>query len=367
MLQITADELPRLMACNGSRLMENARLSITVDDSDRQEGIAAHWLIEQVFSQQRTLDELIDRQAPNGVFITAEMVENVTPYLEHIAGKGAIEHVTSFIGGGNNPWAVNGRADHVSDGGGIVTVTDFKYGWSIVEPENNWTLIAHAIGYCLDLVQNCSLNLERDVKTVEFIIHQPRPYHPLGRVRSHSITVQQLVEYHKQLDATLSNPTDTLNTGQHCKRCPAMVSCPAFSKAQMNAIDASERAFNDDVDNNSLAFLLDNIKRAQDVLKQAYEAYSDLTTHRLREGQSIPNYSVQTELTNRQWKDFVTPDVVLMMTGKDITKKGLPTPAQAKKAGVPEEVVESLCERRSKGFKLVRIDTDKLAKKLFSI
>lgn len=367
MLTVTADELPRLMACNGSRLMEGFKSSIAVTDTDRQEGIAAHWLIEQVFNKRFGLDELVDRQAPNGVFITAEMIDNVTPYLQLIGEKGAIEYVTSFMGGGNTPWQVSGRADHVSAAHGVVSVTDFKYGWNIVEPENNWTLIAHAIGYCLNLVHHNNVNLERDVKAVEFVIVQPRPYHPAGHIRKHTITVQQLITYHKQLDAVLKNPNDALNTSQHCKHCPAMVSCPAFSKAQMNAIDASETAFNDSIPNDSLSFMLDTIKRAQEVLSQAHKAYVDLATHRLREGQIVPNYAAQTELTNRQWKDFITPEIMQTMTGKDLTKKQLLTPSQVEKAGVPKEVVDSLCERRNKGFKLVRIETEKLANKLFNL
>lgn len=365
MLQVTADALPRLMACNGSRLMEGFTPSVAVSDFDRQEGIAAHWLIEQVFNKQFGTDELIDRQAPNGVFITAEMIEHVTPYLDLVTQGGSIEFDTSFEDG-CGVWQINGRADHVSFENGVLTVTDFKYGWSITEPENNWTLIAHAIGYGISLVHARGINLERDVKEIEFVIVQPRPYHPMGRIRVHTISVQRLIEYHKELDAVLSNPTDMLNTGQHCKHCPAMVHCSAFSKAQMNAIDATETAFNDSISNDALSFVMDTIKRAQDVLNQAHKAYVDLATHRLREGQYVPNYAVQTELTNRQWKDFVTPETVQVMTGQDLTKKQLVTPAQAEKAGVPAAVVESLCERRNKGFKLVRIETDKLAKKLFN-
>lgn len=366
MLQITADELPRFMACNGSRLMEDFKSSVVVNDIDRSEGIAAHWVIEQVFYKRHTLDELIDRQAPNGVFITDEMVENVTPYLESVQDRGAMEHVTSFVGGGNTPWSISGRADHISAEHGVITITDFKYGWSIVEPENNWTLIAHGIGYALGLVHHKNVNLERDIKEIKFVIYQPRPYHPSGKVRTWSITPKDLVEYHKQLDATLTKPSDVLNTSTHCKHCTAMVYCPAFRKAQMNTLEETERVFNDVIDNETLSFMLDNTKRAIDILKQSYDAYSDLATHRLREGQIVTGYAVQNDLTNRQWKDFVTPETVQILTGRDITKKQLVTPNQAEKAGVAKELIESLCERRNKGFKLVRVNVDALAKKLFN-
>lgn len=366
MLHVAADELPRFMACNGSLAMGSLpSLPIAATSSTQGEGIAAHWLAEQVFTKQHGTDELIDRQAPNGVFITADMVEHVQLYLDTIGYDGVIEHDTSFSDGAG-VWQINARADHATHAGRQLIVTDFKYGWSIVEPEENWTLIAHAIGFGLQLTHQQGVDLLKDIDQVVLRIVQPRAYHHVGKVREWVITPQQLVEYHQRINAVLSNPVDELNTSKHCRYCPAMSVCPAFQQAQMNAIEASEAVFADEISNDSLSFMLDNIKRAQEVLDQAYKAYADLAQSRLKEGQIVTNYAVQNELTNRQWRDWVTPEMATAMTGKDLTKKQLITPAQAEKKGVPKEVMESLCERRNKGTKLVRIDANKLAKKLFN-
>jgi hypothetical protein len=146
-----------------------------------------------------------------------------------------------------------------------------------------------------------------------------------------------------------------------------MVNCSAFKKVQMNTIDESERAFNHDLDNASLVFMLDNLKRAQEVINQSYKAYVELATDRIRKSQILEGYTVQNDLSNRDWKVGVTPELAQAITGKDVSKKQMLTPAQAEKAGVPKEVVDSLCERRNKGFKLVRMDVDKQVSKLFNL
>jgi hypothetical protein len=352
MLIVTATELPRLMACNGSRTMKP--LPVQSDDTVRNEGNAADWLVKEFFKSEQDIEEFVDRKAPNGVYITAEMVEHLEPYLKNVVG-GDIEVETSY--GGDN-WRVNGRADLIKyDHIDHLQVGDLKYGWSIVEPEKNWTLISHAIGYA-----------ERTghmpfIKTVTFTIYQPRPHHPAGRIRNWTITGEELLDYRQEINRVLSNPTNQLNTGVHCNNCPALAFCPAARKAAMNAIDTSEIAFNDELDNNALSFHLDQFSRGIKVLEQLEKAYSELAFHRVKDGQIVPNYTIENELTNRQWRDYVTTDTVLSLSGVDASVKKLITPAQAEKAGVSKEVVDALTERRQKGFRLIRVDANKNASK----
>jgi hypothetical protein len=76
MLIIDATGLPRLMECNGSRLMPPS--FPTVDDpTARDEGTAAHYMAQQIFSGAFTIEELMDRKAPNGFYMTHEMGEYV--------------------------------------------------------------------------------------------------------------------------------------------------------------------------------------------------------------------------------------------------------------------------------------------------
>lgn len=359
MLSVTATELQRLMNCNGSRSIEGFKSSIERDTTVRDEGVAADWLVGQVHSGAFTVEELIDRKAANGVYITAEMVEYLEDYLDWTLDcRGQIEVDTSH---GAHAWRINGRADHVYYDPVLKSlyISDLKYGWSIVEPKDNWTLISHALGFIAN-------NPTAVVEHIKFFIHQPRAYHAEGRVRHHEITRAELNAYWDQIATTLSNLSDTLNTGSHCRNCPKLVNCPAARNAMLNTIDASERAFTDKLDNAELSFQLDDVNRAINVLKQQQKAYQELALHRLKQGEIVNNYAPRVDQTNRQWQKHVTPEMLLAMTGKELSKPAqLITPAQAEKAGVPKEVVASLTERHTKGVKLVRVDANSNAKKLF--
>ena len=361
MLETDATSLPRLINCNGSRLMGGAIPPIgTTDNNPRDEGIAAHHMAYEASYGSRSLRDLVGQKAHNGVFMTEEMHDYVEIYLEGISNRGELstnvmEGDTSFE---TASWRVNGRADQTTHIQDHLYIDDFKYGWGIVEPEMNWTLIAHAIGYCL--IENYQPS------TIVLTIHQPRPGHPDGKTRSWIIDYNRLLELYHQIDATLSNPSDELNTGAHCTKCPALSVCPAARIASMNAIEASATVHEDNLENAVLSFELDNLKRAQNALKSRFEALEELAKHRIMNGEIIENYAVDRGFGNTTWNKGVTVDMLKLMTGKDLSAGKLITPTKAMKAGVPEAIVKPLTHRPETGTKLKRVSADKKAQKIFS-
>lgn len=355
MLSLTATELNRFMNCEGSRKLGKVE-PVNIDTTSTDQGNAAHWLVEQVFKGDFSIEELADRKAPNGVFITADMIEHVQEYLADIAGKGQVEIDTSHSDGAN--YEVRGRSDYVNFDGSNLFVSDFKYGWKIVEPENNWTLISHALGWYFR-------NQDTVPSSIIFTIYQPRPYHPEGSVRRWEISFDELMHRWQEMYAKLTNPSDDLNTGEHCYKCPSMSQCPASQIASMNSIDVSEMVYNSEVDNRQLSFIMDEIKRAKTILSQVEDAYNDLALIRVRKGENVPGYSMQATKGNLSWKKGLSCETVQLMTGIDVSKKNMITPTQAKKIGISQEIIDSLCERENKGFKLVRVDGSKKAEQLF--
>lgn len=357
MLLVTATDLPRLLACNGSRLMGGYTPPISSDETVRNEGNAADWLVAQVFAGT-PVEKLFDQKAPNGVYITGEMVENLSDYLAALAAPAdftAIEYQNSYVG---PTYQINGRADLVKYHAARrhLDIGDLKYGWSIVEPDENWTLLSHVFGFMIQ-------NPQCPVDTATLTIYQPRPHHHKGRVRSWTADKNKINDLFFRMRNNLLTLNDTLNTGAHCYKCPALAVCPAARNAQMNAVEASERVFVDNIDNDNLSFQLDHIARAIGILSERQKAYEEMALHRLKEGQIIQNYSVQTGLGNRKFKEFVTPEIVQALTGKDLTKKQLISPAQMEKSGVNKDVVAPLTERPDTAPKLVRVDADTMARK----
>ncbi len=354
MISLTATELPRFMACNGSKLLGGI-MPFNPSTEQTDEGNAAHWLAEQVFNGAKA-EDLIDQKASNGLFVTPEMVEYCHDYLEFIKQGGHVEFDTSYNG---NNWEIRGRADYVNYQGDNLIIADLKYGWRIVEPENNWTLISHAIA-CVT-----KYSLDPSKTQITFKIFQPRPFHPQGPVREWVISYEQLMTFYEQLKQTLENPSSNVCTSNHCYKCPSISQCPAAQISAMNAIDIAQKAFDSELDNEKLSWMLTNLKRAQEVLKQCIEAYEDLALHRLSDGQQLKGFAAKQALGITTWNDDVNVDFIKSMSNIDISIQKMMSPAQAKKAGVPEELIKLCTHRPDNGIKLVQVDENKLANKLF--
>lgn len=367
--EITATNLPRVLACNGSLLMEASPASIATPQEDREYGIAAHFVAMSVlFGLQSDPVEWVDRQAPNGTYVTPDMVENVGKILDTLAARGyvaqaerALELPCDFECGG---YTIRVRPDHIAYDAGSETlyVDDFKFGFRIVEPGDNWTLIAQALGMC-------KLKGWQPTKIV-FTIHQPRAYHPDGPTRSATITSAELVALMVTLDMRLRALTDTLMTGPHCKNCRALSHCGAARLAGYNAIEASTIAFVEDIPNDVLSYELDNLYRARDAINNKLEAYEELAKHRLHEsGTSVPGWMIEQSLGNRAPLPGLTPEAIALMTGKsvdEITTRKLITPAAMERLKIDEQIVAAISYRPKTGEKLKRFDPSKVAARLFN-
>jgi hypothetical protein len=358
MIVMTATELARFMACNGSRLLPGVP-AFEKDDTQRLEGDAVHWFVEQVWRGHSSAEELVGSKAPNGVRITEEMATYSERYLNDIRGKGYIEVDTSH---GTANYQINGRADHAMVELNTLIVSDFKYGWKIVEPKMNWTLISHAVAF----LGAYGHTFSEAITKVAFRIYQPRPFHAEGQVREWVIDYHEFMKLVRELDGVLSQPSDECKTSSHCYRCPSLSLCKSAQIATMNSIDVAYKAFDSKLDNQSLQFMLDEIARASEMLEQSQKAYIDVALHKLKVGEVIPNYTAQKTYANAKWKEETTPDLLQILTGADYSKKELLSPAQAKKKGLSEEVIKALTERPQTGFKLARIDGSKKAEKLLS-
>jgi len=364
MIYLIADELPRVMQCNGSVRLPDTNIPKDDDSSrtsTRQEGIAAHFMALSVFNGTVSdAFELVDRRAPNGVYMTAEMAEHVSEYLEKGVPYATIlrmEHKTFLSDYAK--FEVNGRADRIHFGQDTLTIDDFKYGWRIVEPKDNWTLIFHAVAFCI--------SEQIAPYRVVFTIFQPRPYHPEGTIRTWDISYAELLQRYRTIVETLGNLSDTLNTGPACGHCLKKLDCWAYQQAELNAIDtASDLSFNPEISDALLSEQLDLMTRAAAVLKDGLDARIELARHRIKQGHIVPNYAQEPVLGNRAWNDSVTPEFVQALTGKDIRKPAdMVTPAQAIKLHkIDEDLVNSLTNRPSKGFKLVRENANKRATRL---
>jgi hypothetical protein len=353
MLEINADELPRFMECNGSVRMEAAEKIVSVDTTVRDEGNAFHWLVEQSDPKR-----FVGQPAFNDVIITDDMVIHAQEWRAMALPESMVEHTTTYA----DPlkrFRVRGRTDRIAwqPSTGTMRVSDAKYGYRVVEPKEHWTMIFHAWSYAMTLaVVPTNYVLE---------IYQPRARHSSGeRFRSHTYTPTEWEELVHRMHRTLVTPADTLVTGNHCRHCKAITTCPASRGAGWATVEVSTVTFDDTVDDSWLGQELEILERAQERLKDRVEALHELVKHRITSGQIVPGYALERQYANTRWKSAVTAEMVKLLTGVDISKPGMITPTQAKAKGVTPTVLESLAERPMTGAKLVRADADSLARRL---
>ncbi len=358
MIRTTATDLGRLMQCTGYPLVGRGPVLPDEDTTLRDEGNAVHWLAQGIYEGSIDPEQAIGIQAYNGIFITGAMVEHTTAYVSrcrrHVNGQ--MEIGTSWSSAG---FEVSGRADFVGEGptGDELEIVDLKYGYSIVDPFENWTLISHAIGRASQMP--CW------PRSVTLTIDQPRAYHPLGTVRSWSFDGETLRQLFDRINQRLTLATEALETGPMCRRCPSAALCPAYREASMNAVDVVlDAPFTDNLSGHALGQELTILRHAANVVKQRLDALDELALHRAGAGEIIYGYTIDRPKGNTRVRKNVTPELVQMLTGKSVGKTVMPPIAELRLMGLGESVLDALTERPDGKPRLVAVDQDAMARRL---
>lgn len=332
---------------------------------DAQEGTAAHWLASQILTGQcADPSEWVDRKAPNGVYIDADMVDSVTYYTDQIATRPKARWIeTTMSITVFNELTIVARPDVISDDekdrNRRVYIDEFKYGWRLVEPEMNWSMIAQATAF--------SATRSFDLDTwFEFRVHQPRPYHPSGKTRSWIISAAHFTDLRNHLFTQLLTVIDELNTGPHCYKCPARSNCPALRDAVMQSFDVVETIKPDKLDDVELSYMMDALTKFEHLLKDYKDAIAERITHEINNGKIIRNYRIARRDGSLDWLPGIDAATLRLLAPPDkaVSKEKPITPKQAMKF-MPEMLVNSLSERKPGGSSLVRSDTNQAVMQLF--
>lgn len=247
------------------------------------------------------------------------------------------------------------------DHNGRLCIEDLKYGWGIVEVKENWQLLSYAIG---EVIRRGQAFAEISLK-----IHQPRPHHEDGDTREWIITYAQLLEYKQKIEdrmTALANGLRNFQTSQHCKYCKgAAEACTAFNRLFYRALEVSTEFFQDSLTEEEIARQLDQIKRAEEVIKIKHDSLVELGTSRIKKGKIIPGYVQVDKFSNRAWKNHVSPETIKMMTGLDVVETAFMSPAKAEKLGIGKDLVKFLTETKMTGVRLEKKDGSDVGNKIF--
>lgn len=329
------------------------------ESEDAREGIAAHWLAEQVLGGHvETVEELTDRKAPNGVIITGEMVEHTQLYINAVhtvTRTPVVERTIATLEG-----IEDGTPDAIYVAGTHGHLWDLKYGYGIVEAPGNWQLAIYAIA----IFTKHGWSLE----DVTARIVQPRPFHPDGRVRPWTITRDAALALAQEIVAAANatrDPNAPAVSGPHCNYCRALHVCEAARRAALNGVDVSVASSSDQLPPDALAGELRQLRRAVDAIKLRLDAIEGHALDVIARGGIVPGWSVERAFGRRKWADPAMLRALEALAGVPIYTEQPVTPAAAERAGVPRVLIDQFTTTPETGRKLVERDGSTKAAAVF--
>lgn len=321
------------------------------------EGIAAHWLGEQLLTGTFEPEELIDRQAPNGIFISEEMLEHVQIYTRHVQREidGPLIEKTLPI-----DWVQPGMTGTPDAQGRSISdpwcvhIDDLKYGWRIVEPEKNWQLIC----YALAILQAAAPGA--NITHFIFTIVQPRASHPAGVIRSWPIRTETLLKFYLPRLQKAAQGGDCI-TGPHCTNCRGAMSCAALREAVHHSTQYVKSPVVEVYDGDQLAIELHMLKAAKTAIEARSEAIEEIAINRLIEKfGSIPSWDIDRSTGKEKWNDDYSADTMEALTGVKLSKSVALTPKQAREKGLSDQIVTANSGRGIGKPKLVKFNSNKI-------
>lgn len=375
--ELGASSAVRWMTCPGS-----VRLCRDIPDTESdyaREGSAAHALGEVCLLRKEDPWEYLGEPCPSEEFgdieVSADMVEAVTVYVEHIRktyglnpSEKMIERRVSLEKLGSWAKGMFGTADFILAWATKKTlhVDDYKHGQGVaVEVEDNPQLMYYGLAalFTMDL-----LNM---IEQVTVTVVQPRKPHPDGPIRSVTYSVDELLAWgEKELKpavlATDDPDAPLVPSEKGCKFCAAKGSCPARAEQAMDnaMLDFDEeggvapKKKLDQLTPAEIAQILDAEKDIKDWLKgvaeyaqRSFNNGVDVTDgrYKLVAGRSSRNWTSEEAAIEKlhelgledddlYTRKFATPAQVEKMVGKDqrkeladliVKQKGSPTLAPA--------------------------------------
>ena len=328
------------------------------DDSPQSlEGTAAHWVASELYEGREHKENTL---TPNGVVITGEMLDGAELVVDtvrtrtkglmavHVEEQVAIPSIHADCFGTPDFWAVHEQSLHLE-------LIDYKYGHGFVDEYFN----PQGILYMLGIHERFKAAHPPDISdiTVSFTIVQPRCFYRGEPVRTHTYKLREIYEHttrlkHSAIAAHAATPVATTNP--ECGHCPGRHACSALQKAAYSDAETATDRQPHDLTPEAASLELRMLERALSRLEARVEGLRELTLANLKAGKPIPHYRAEAGKGRTQWN--VPPEQIVTigkMLGKDLSKPGIITPAQAAKLGIDGSVIMAYSQQIPGSIKLV--------------
>lgn len=333
-------------------------------EADR-EGTAAHWVAFMLVQTGTMMP--VGVMAPNGVSVTEEMQDGARIWAHavgELSGR-TIYAERKITGKSIHPTHNYGTPDLWYFEDQRIHLFDYKFGFGIVEVHEN----EQAINYLSLIMDEMGINNGTHDQLVgaRVTIVQPRGYHPDGVIRTWNIPkLSDLRADFNIMRAAAERATGEKKlpiVGPHCKHCPGRHACRSLQANVLTAIDLVGKPVPLTLPPVALGHELRATRRLIKLAEARFTGLEAQARSLLMKGERVPFAAMEESKPREQW---TIPIESVIATGQacgvNIAKKEAMTPAQARAAGVPEEVVNSISTRPRGELRIVEDDGSKLRK-----
>lgn len=317
------------------------------DTPESLEGNAAHWVFAEMLAGRPVSEGM---QAPNGVFITEEMIEGGELVVDTVRARipaGTVLHVEEPVAIPRIHAQCWGTPDIWAFYGVTLEVIDYKFGHRFVDEYENDQGVAYTAGiidHLADMLGKGAGLLDQAIK-VNFTVVQPRCFYKGAPVRTWSVMASDLRAHINQLAnaagvALAPNPPAVTNS--ECKDCPGRHACPALQQAAYHDAEFAVKSSPVELPPAAASLELRMMERALERLQARVEGMREAVATYIRQGHSVPFHRAEQGYGRQQWT-MPTEQVLAMgqLMGVDLSKPGVKTPKQAIKSGVDEAVIKA--------------------------
>lgn len=317
------------------------------DTPDTLEGNAAHWVFAEMLAGRPVSEGM---QAPNGVFITDEMIDGAELVVDTVRARipaGTVLHVEEPVAIPRIHAQCWGTPDIWAFYGVTLEVIDYKFGHRFVDEYENDQGVAYTAGiidHLADMLGKGAGLLDQAIK-VNFTVVQPRCFYKGAPVRTWSVMASDLRAHINQLAnaagvALAPNPPAVTNS--ECTDCPGRHACPALQQAAYHDAEFAVKSSPVELPPAAASLELRMMERALERLQARVEGMREAVATYIRQGHSVPFHRAEQGYGRQQWT-MPTEQVLAMgsLMGVDLSKPGVKTPKQALKSGVDEAVIKA--------------------------
>lgn len=231
----------------------------------------------------------------------------------------------------------------------VLFMNDFKYGHLPVDPYRNNQLACYTAPY-LDGWYGSE---------IVFRIFQPRAYGypPMREWRTTRAGIESIV-WQLRIAAinAVGNDPKLMPTPSGCRDCRVRYSCNALQFVTLGAIDQAMSVVHQDLTPQALGRELTALTDTFELMKARLAALEEKARSNIKAGSLVPGWTLEGGNGRLDW---TKPDADVIAVGKlfgiDLTKPtAAVTPTQAKKAGIPEEMLKTISDRKPGELKLVK-------------